>query len=300
MGLSNKKTAKSTSTSTESASTQRTNPAWVTDALSGYTGKVGGLLDDNPLDYVAPVSGLQTQAGEAAAGLGGWKAGLETAGMPTSSVSGSSLLTGLNDYFSPYKNKVVDATLADFDVDAGRMRAAQAAGAARNSAFGGSRYGVREAQTEGELARGRATAEATLLDEGFNTAAGLSNQDAGRRQQADLANQAAEQADRARKIEIANLRGAGERADIDMQMGVGGALRAVDTEQRKAPLGLLGAVGDLLQGGQFGLFNGAESTGTTNSSGTQTAPGQGLLGTIGSLIGLGSSGLDLASKWKGF
>jgi hypothetical protein len=100
----------------------------------------------------------------------------------------ASVLDNFSAYQSPYTRDVVDTTLADFDADAGRVRAAQAAGAARSGAFGGSRYGIREAQTEGELSRARASTAAGLRDQGFRTAAGLSQYDAGNRQQAGLFN----------------------------------------------------------------------------------------------------------------
>jgi hypothetical protein len=98
------------------------------------------------------------------------------------------VLDNFDAYQSPYTRDVVDTTLADFDADAGRVRAQQAAGAARSGAFGGSRYGIREAETEGELSRARASTAAGLRDQGFRTAAGLSQYDAGNRQQAGLFN----------------------------------------------------------------------------------------------------------------
>lgn len=293
MGLSSKKqTTRESSTSSQNATstTVRNNPAWVNDAMQGFTGKVTGLLNQNPQDFVAGANPLQTQAGQAAAGLGGWQQGLGQAQNMVSaagagkvtpqSVSASSLLEGLDNYMNPYREEVVDAALADFDVDAGRTRAAQAAAGARNQAFGGSRFGVREAQTEGELSRARATTDAGLRRDMFNTAAALSGQDADRRQQAGMFS-----ADLGYRADAGNLDrqlsaggllgslsealGSGQRADIGVQAGIGGDLRAIENAQRQAPLGLLGSIGDLLGQGQFDLFSGA----TTNSSGTAQSDG---------------------------
>lgn len=288
MGFSNKKT-----TTKETAKTERTNPSWVTDALSDYTGKVSGLLDKNPGDLVAPANPLQTQAGAAAAGLGGWQTMAQDSTAPTSQVTGSSLLQGLDSYMSPYRQDVVDTTLADFDANAGQTRAAQAAAGARNSAFAGSRFGVAEAQTEGELSRARATADATLRDSMFNTGASLSNMDAGRRQEASLANQRAEAADRDRQLSAAGLMGSGARSDAELQMGIGGALRDIDTEERQSELGLLGAVGGLLGQGQFGLFNGSNSTGKSTST-----TNEGLLSNIASLGGAVKGATALAGLFS--
>jgi hypothetical protein len=331
-----KKTTTENSTSTQNtsgtSSIVKTNPAWAEDALKGFTGKVTGLMDHDPQDFVAGANPLQTQAGAAAARLGGWRAGLDEAtgaaraagagtvdAGHTGRVSASSLLTGLDDYMNPVLDKVVNTTLTDFDVDAGRTRAAQAASAARNGAFGGSRYGVREAQTEGELSRARATTEAGLRADAFDRATGLSNSDAGRRQEADLANQNAEANDLARRVssenlgldrglssaglmaQIAEAAGAGSRADVATQMDAGTTLRGIDTEQRQAPIGLLGAVGDLLGQGQFGLFNGANTsesaTGTSTGTGkTVTTEDPGLMAKIGQAVQVAAQAAALAAS----
>jgi hypothetical protein len=83
-------------------------------------------------------------------------------------------------YQNPYLKDVVDTTLADMDEEAGKVRAQQAADAAKNRAFGGSRLALREAATEGELGRARASAAANLRSNAFSTAAGLGMADADR------------------------------------------------------------------------------------------------------------------------
>lgn len=93
----------------------------------------------------------------------------------------------INALQDPYNAAVVDATMADFDERAGQVRAGQAANAARG-AFGGSRYGISEAQTEGELSRARASTMGGLLSDGYRFSAGLAESDAGRRQQAGMFN----------------------------------------------------------------------------------------------------------------
>jgi hypothetical protein len=85
----------------------------------------------------------------------------------------------MGDYQNPYTSQVIDATLADFDEYAGTQRAAQDAQAGLTGAFGGSRYGVMEGQLEGELARGRASTQAALLDQQYRLAAQLGQYDAG-------------------------------------------------------------------------------------------------------------------------
>lgn len=100
---------------------------------------------------------------------------------PAAQAQAGSLLDNFSAYLNPATSALVDTTLADFDVNAGQARAAQQAAAARGGAFGGSRYGVGEAALAGELARGRATTDANVRFNAFNTAAGLSASDADRR-----------------------------------------------------------------------------------------------------------------------
>lgn len=94
----------------------------------------------------------------------------------------------INRLINPYLEGVVDTTLADFDASADTVRARQAADAAGARAFGGSRLGVLGALTEGELARGRATKAAELRSDAFDSALGFADREAGRRQQANIAN----------------------------------------------------------------------------------------------------------------
>ena len=58
-----------------------TTPDWLSSAVQSLTGRIQGLGAVNPQDYVAPVSALERQAAEGAAGLGRRQGGDEmTAG----------------------------------------------------------------------------------------------------------------------------------------------------------------------------------------------------------------------------
>src|SRR5436853_3899688 len=93
-----------------------------------------------------------------------------TPGAAASNADPASLLTNLASYQNPYTQQVVNASLADYDQQAGRALAANQANAARNGALGGSRYAIEDAALQGEQQRGRAQLEASLLNEGLNTA----------------------------------------------------------------------------------------------------------------------------------
>lgn len=106
-----------------------------------------------------------------------------TPGATASPATAGNIAGGIDAFRNPYVSEVVDASLADFDASAGRTRAAQAAQAARAGAFGGSRLALREAATEGELARARGTLASGLHALAFDSAAGLAAQQAGLSQQ---------------------------------------------------------------------------------------------------------------------
>jgi len=94
----------------------------------------------------------------------------------------------IDDYQNPFQQQVIDTTLASYDDQAARSMAALEANAARNNAFGGSRYGVERAYTTADLARERANLDASLRSQGFNAAAALAGQDAAARNQANMFN----------------------------------------------------------------------------------------------------------------
>ena len=278
------KKTKTNSTSTNHTVTTPTNPAWVTDtaqSLNWGTQKVGGA---SPYDYVAPVSALERQAESGAAGLGALRGGdAKTAGSdawfssmlsgPAPSVSSASLLDNLSAYYNPYREQVTDAAMADFDANAGRTRAAQDLAIAGQGAFGGSGAALAKSQTEGELARARNSQLSELLSQMFTTSAGLSGQDADRRQQASSANAQLSLQDSQMKLQGALDRANSNRADITTQATLGAQLRAADDQMRKAPLTTLGSQIDMFSGLPTALFNGSTSTSTGSSNSTTKESG---------------------------
>ena len=99
----------------------------------------------------------------------------------------ASVLDRLSSYMTPFRDQVLAAAMDDYDADAGRRRAAQDLELAGQGAFGGSGAALTRSLTEGELARGRNSRLAGLLDQMFTQGAGLASGDADRRQQASTA-----------------------------------------------------------------------------------------------------------------
>lgn len=209
-------------------------PDWLLDPAKRLAGGVGSVLDQGPDPFAPKITSNQTGAWDAGAGLQGadysepnsiLRNGGGAGSIAAHNIKGESLLTGLEDYYNPFKDQITNPVLNDFDAQAGQTRAGQAAEAARNKAFQGSRYGIQEAETEGQLARGRAATEGGLLKDMFSESTRLSGEDAGRRQDASRANQmAALQADMSnQQTTLAN-----ERLGIDRAAGLSSNIGAAD------------------------------------------------------------------------
>lgn len=284
MGLSTKKT-KSTSTATTTPNV----PDWLAQPAQGFGTALQGFQAQGPEAYTPELSTLQGQAFTNAGALkpnagyddaAGMVKGADTTFDP-GNVQGESLLSGLDQYFTPYRDKVLNPVLADYDEQSGKTRAAQAASGARNGAFGGSRFALREGQTEGELARGRASTEGSLLSDMFSQATSLSGQDAARRQAAAEGNAGrgltAQTAGTSAQLQaggllsnIAGAQGADNRSNIDLQDKLGGEQTDFQTKIKQFPIEYQQALEGLFSGINPGLFTGqtVNSTGTGKTSGS--------------------------------
>lgn len=336
LGGSKSKTSE-TSTSSFNNSTTAIVPDWARSLTEGVAGRVGELNRLDPHSLFAPAHALQQQAAGQAAGLSGmgeaFTRGGElmrgaaeadahtyqpgeltgaTLGRHTEAAS-HSLLDNLDAYMSPYRKQVVDAALADFDFGAGQTRAQQDLELAGSGAFGGSGAALTRAATEDALVRGRATTSANLLDQMFGRGAALSSEDAGRRQQASLANAgwandfARSRADLAQRTaegafaagneaarynagaeeqalqrrmeagrgigDLASAYEANQRANIGAEAELGETLRGIEQQQRQAPITHAQQIVAMLNGLPISLFTGEQKTGTETSSGTSTRKG---------------------------
>lgn len=199
--------SKKTSSTTNSTQTTTPNaPSWLSGQVESLAGKTAGLASQDPYSFVAGADPLQTQAAQAAAGLGqnqqsydtanGVLTGLAGSGANTyapstygaATVSPNSILPNLDKYMSPYLNDVVNTSLANFDYGAGQTRGQNALARANSDTFGGSGGDIQTALSNAQMARDRGQMGAQLRDQGFQVGAGLAGQDADRRQQAQMFN----------------------------------------------------------------------------------------------------------------
>lgn len=111
--------------------------------------------------------------------------------MPEQVVAGSFLNKNLQAYMNPYQQAVIDTSLADIERSRQLAGQAGAAAAVRARAFGGSRQGVAEAETNRAALEQAARTSAQLRAQGYEAATGLMGQELSLAQQAALANQQA-------------------------------------------------------------------------------------------------------------
>ena len=103
-------------------------------------------------------------------GIASYQPYLDAIGTPPATSQNLLSTDAYKQFMSPYQKEVIDATMADFDVQAGMGRKQineQQAGA---GAFGGSRAGIQMAQYQGETDRNRAALLAGLRGTGYNQA----------------------------------------------------------------------------------------------------------------------------------
>jgi hypothetical protein len=336
-----KKKTKTSSTETSRTVTTPTRPDWVDDQAKGLNEALTEWGRRDPAASVAPLSDLERRASEGAAGLGvggGWGSGgtdWANWGRPTPAtgpapvatapeLSGArlegrgevpqaaSVLDNLSAYMTPFRDQVLAAAMGDYDAEAGRRRAAQDLELAGQGAFGGSGAALTRSLTEGELARGRNSRLAGLLDQMFAQGASLSAGDADRRQQASTA---AAQLAQARDLERARLsqaqdatrmqdalaraqlgqegelarqrlgldEAASRRADAESQARIGAQARAVEQARLSAPEQALARRIEMFSGLPLGLFQGSVTDSQGQRNGTETTSGASL-GEIASLV----------------
>lgn len=320
MGFSSKKQTTNTQasgTDTSHATSTPNVPDWLSQPYQTSAGQVGQLQHMDPTQFAPQVTGLQSQAfagagnlatspnyGQATGQLNNINYNPSQVSAPTASagnVTSASLLDGLQNYYTPFKDQVMNPVMNDYDVNSGKTRAAQAAQAASTGAFRGDRYGLREAATEGELSRGRAATEGGLLSDMYGQATSLSGQDAARRQEASTANAGLQT-----QTSIANAQngltasgenaanginangqritgagllstigqneGADARANVGTQLGAGTAQQSIQDAIRQYPIQYQQQIQGLLAGLNPELFTGksVDSNGTSSSTGKST------------------------------
>ena len=168
----------------------RTLPAQFIEDIGGDYAKQLAALTQLPVktEAFAPTVAAQdpyqaaayTQAVDPTAGLGAYAPYLAKAGEAATAATG---LTGpmtsaqLEQYMSPYQTDVISAALGEFDIQAQKGLTGIGTQAIGAGAYGGGRHGIAEAEYQSQSDRNRAALQANLLQQGYQQAAGLRQQD---------------------------------------------------------------------------------------------------------------------------
>jgi len=114
-----------------------------------------------------------------------------SAGYTPDTVNTRTMGSTFEDYLNPYTGEVIDTTMADMERQR-QMAMGNIAGSAQAAnAFGGSRHGIAESETNRGFADEMGQISAQLRDQGFNTAMAGFMGDSALMQAGDIANQAA-------------------------------------------------------------------------------------------------------------
>ena len=125
--------------------------------------------------FTAGLGALTQDAITKAGGLGSFQPFLQTAA-GLAPKTGAELQSLVQDFKSPYQQDVIDATLAEFDVQAQRGLPNIASQAVTKGVLGGGREGVMRAQYQADSDRNRAALLAQLNQQGFSQAQTALNQ----------------------------------------------------------------------------------------------------------------------------
>ena len=150
---------------------------------------------------------------QSAQGLTGAMGGAQAAmGYQPQNITAQTAAGGIGTYMNPYTQQVIDASMADLERQRLMQQNQLGAQASAARAFGGSRQGIAEAETNRGFAQQGGQLAAQLRQQGFNTALGASQQDVANQMQAAQANQQA-------GLSGANLRmaGAGQLGNLAQQ-----------------------------------------------------------------------------------
>lgn len=181
----------------------------------------------------------------------------------------------LDAYLNPYTSAVVDTALADLERQRQIQQQYMGHAATQAGAFGGSRHGVAEAETNRAFADIGARTAAGLRQQGFDSAANLMQQDMNRRLQAQLANQQAGLAGNQQALAAAGLLGSlgAQQQQMGLQgaaalMGLGGLLQGHEQARldaiRNLPLEQQAIINEAL-GINPGGGSGMQSSGSSRS-----------------------------------
>lgn len=286
---------------TSNTTTAPTNPDWVNSAGQGLWNGASNLAAANPQSYVAGPNQLQYtgQANAQNMTADGWNFDTDAAvtrdlaAQTAPTTQGATANGYVGNYLNPYLSNVVDASMADFDANAGQTRAQQQLALTKSGAFGGSGSALTIGQTEGQLARARATTDSGLRSQAYDTALTNAQQDAQRQQGAN--NQNAQMVLQNRDQQLAAAKNLGDLSAQQVatqaqvagtQSTIGDQMRQIQQQQAQAPLDLQSWLASQFSGLPTDLWHG--TTANTTEAGTENQSGNSKGKSTSASFGFGS------------
>jgi hypothetical protein len=214
----------------------------------------------------------------------------QVAGFTPGQVQGQSFLNAnIGAYMNPYLQNVAGNVLSDLDRQRLMQQSQNAANAIGAKAFGGSRQGIVEAETNRAAQETASRALTDLYSGGFNAAAGLAGQDLGYAQQAALANQQAGLAGAGLNLQAAGQLGQLGQTQQGMAQSDIAALGNVGSMQQQLAQATTDAERNLILE-KFALQQGALQSlsplaGNVTSKTTSTPSGMQTLGQVAQIAG---------------
>jgi hypothetical protein len=252
-----------------------------------YNGVLGAPLSQNQQLAQGAASTLN-QAGAPALGLAQNASGsLTNFNAPGGDFSGL-----ISKYQNPYTDQVVNSTMNDLDQFRQRGIMGNGQSATLNHSFGGNRTGVADALTNDQFTRTAANTIGNLRNQGFNTAAGLAQQNQSMDQSGAISSAGVQNSAAGLLNNIGNSQQAGANNYLSGLLATGGVDQATANNQgQQSYQEFLRSVQHPYQGQT--LLN--QSLGLLPNSGTTTGTSSTNPGAIGILGGIGSLGLGIGS-----
>lgn len=253
-------------------------PDWIQGPAQGFYGQVGGMMNQGP----GAVSGLTSQAMTSAGGLGVNQGMSDAMGAtrgllnfaPDSVQAGQLRDTDLSGYMNPYEDQVVGNSLRDLDRFRQGAITSNQGSATMSGAYGGSRHGVADSETNRGFIDQAGSLAAGLRQAGYQNAQQGAMFDINNRFGADQFNSSQGLAGAGFRLGAANqlgALGAGQDANTRANIGTQTALgEGTDPVQRQ--LAYLRQLQQLL-GVDPSQFIGQTGTQSGSSRGTTTESG---------------------------
>jgi hypothetical protein len=153
--------------------------------VGALTGKVAGpsAFQQKAAQQMASMYGMGDVQRDATGMVTGFKdaTGVASYQPYVDQISQQQLLdpTGYQQFMSPYQKEIIDTTMQEYDVQAGKGRQTIADQAYNVGAFGGGRHGIQAAEYQSSSDRDRAALLAGLYGQGYQQALGQQQQQLG-------------------------------------------------------------------------------------------------------------------------